>query len=73
MAETPNYGLYLEDDASWWLIHWKISTNPEYLTAGTVLFSLLRRHEFSKIELKEYIENKIINPEKMSYEVDEPV
>lgn len=61
LDEKNGWDPYLEDDASWWLIHWKISTNPEYLTAGTVLFSLLRRHEFSKIEIKEYIENKIIS------------
>ncbi len=49
---------YMESDASWWLIHWHIATNPSYLTTASVLFSGLRRTEFSKSEISDYIIKK---------------
>lgn len=39
---------YLEDNNSYWLLHWKLNTNPEYMHSGIVLFSHLRKPEFSK-------------------------
>jgi hypothetical protein len=44
---------FLEDQASWWLLHWKLITNPEFKTAGTALFSYLRKPEFSKQDVAE--------------------
>jgi hypothetical protein len=44
---------FLEDHASWWLLHWKLSTNPNYKTSGTALFSYLRKPEFSKQDVAE--------------------
>jgi hypothetical protein len=39
---------FLEDIASWWLLHWKLVANPVFQTAGTAMFSNLRKPEFSK-------------------------
>lgn len=51
---------YMESDASWWVIHWHIVTNPYFLTTASVLFSGLRRTEFSKNELSDFIIKKYI-------------
>lgn len=45
---------FLEDDASLWLIHWLIVTNPNLITASQLLFSGFHRPDFTKRELMEY-------------------
>lgn len=55
LDEETGWDPFLEDDASLWLLHWKMITNPEFATAGTALFSLLHKPEFSKSELLEAI------------------
>jgi hypothetical protein len=46
---------YLEDDASLWLIHWLLTTNPRIGTTWQLLFGEFFRPDFSKRELTEYI------------------
>lgn len=46
---------YLEDDASLWLLQWKLVTNQNHFTSGSALFSLLHKPEFSKRDLAEAI------------------
>ena len=43
LDEENGWDPYLEDNASWWLLHWKLVTNPAFQTAGTALFSYLDR------------------------------
>ncbi len=46
LDEQQGIDPYLEDDAALWLLHWKLATNPDYITAGTTLFSILHKPEF---------------------------
>lgn len=46
---------FLEDDASLWLIHWLIATNPSIGTAWQILFSRYNRPDFSRREITSYI------------------
>lgn len=39
---------FLEDNNSYWLLHWMLNTHPHYIHAGMVLFSYLRKPEFDK-------------------------
>ena len=46
---------FLEDDASLWLIHWLIATNPVIGTAWQLLFSRFNRPDFTRAEITNYI------------------
>jgi len=46
---------FLEDDASLWLIHWLIATNPSIGTAWQLLFSHFSRPDFSRREITNYV------------------
>jgi len=46
---------FLEDDASLWLIHWLLATNPRMGTTWQLLFGEFFRPDFSKRELVEYL------------------
>lgn len=46
---------FLEDDASLWLIHWLLVTNPRIGTTWQLLFGEFFRPDFSKGELVEYV------------------
>lgn len=46
---------FLEDDASLWLIHWLLVSNPFTGTAWQILFSFFHRPDFTKRELIDYI------------------
>lgn len=46
---------FLEDDASLWLIHWLLVSNPEIGTAWQLLFSKFHRPDFTRRELVEFI------------------
>lgn len=48
---------FLEDDASLWLIHWLIVTNPIIGTTWQLLFSSFHRPDFTKRELITFIAN----------------
>lgn len=47
------YGLdpYLEDEATLWLLHWLLATNPEQATACYWFFNRYHKPEFNNIEL----------------------
>ncbi len=53
----PEHGWdpYLEDPASWWILHWRLVTNPWFKTTAVALFSHIRRSEFSKSEVAEAV------------------
>ena len=46
---------FLEDDASLWLIHWLLISNPRIGTTWQIVFSLFQRPDFTKHELMEYL------------------
>lgn len=50
---------FLEDDASLWLIHWLIATNPLIGTSWQLLFSKYNRPDFTRRELTNYIHDFI--------------
>lgn len=53
LDENTGWDPFLEDNASLWLLHWKLITNPDFITAGTALFSFLHKPEFSKHDIAE--------------------
>jgi hypothetical protein len=60
----------LEDDASLWLIHWLLVSNPEIGTAWKLLFCRFHRPDFTRSELIEFIRNFA---EKQSLKLSESV
>lgn len=46
---------FLEDDASLWLIHWLVVSNPEIGTAWKLLFSRYFRPDFTRRELIDFV------------------
>jgi hypothetical protein len=46
---------FLEDDASLWLIHWLLVTNPSTGTTWQLLFSRFNRPDFTRREIAGYI------------------
>lgn len=46
---------YLEDDASLWLIHWLLVSNPSVGTSWQLLFSRFHRPDFTRRELVDFI------------------
>ena len=46
---------YLEDDASLWLVHWLLVSNPTIGTTWQIAFSLFQRGDFTKRELLDYV------------------
>lgn len=53
LEERSGWDPFLEDLASWWLLHWKLISNRNYKTSGTALFSYIRKPEFSKQDVAE--------------------
>ena len=53
LDENDGWDPFLEDQASWWLLHWKLITNETFKTSGTALFFSLRKPEFSKKDVAE--------------------
>jgi hypothetical protein len=46
---------FLEDDASLWLVHWLLATNPRIGTTWQLMFGEFFRPDFTKRELVEYV------------------
>ena len=46
---------FLEDDASLWLIHWLLVSNPVIITTWQIAFSLFHRPDFTKRELINHV------------------
>lgn len=53
LDEENGWDPFLEDNASLWLLHWKLNTNPFFMTSGIALFSFLHKPEFSKHDVAE--------------------
>jgi len=53
LLDEEGWDPFLEDQASWWLLHWKLITNKAFKTSGTALFFSLRMPEFSKQDVAE--------------------
>jgi len=51
----PAWDPFLEDDASLWLIHWLLVSNPEIGTAWQLLFSKFHRPDFTRRELTAFV------------------
>ena len=48
LDEKDGWDSYLEDNNSYWLLHWNLNTNPGFMHSGIILFSHLKKPEFSK-------------------------
>jgi len=48
LDENEGWDPFLEDQASWWLLHWNLITNENCKTSGAALFFNLRKPEFSR-------------------------
>ncbi len=46
---------FLEDDASLWLVHWLLVSNPTIVTTWQIAFSLFQRPDFTRRELADYV------------------
>jgi hypothetical protein len=46
---------FLEDDASLWLIHWLLVSNPAIVTTWQIVFSLFQRPDASKREIVDFV------------------
>lgn len=46
---------YLEDDASLWLVHWLLVSNPAIGTTWQIAFSLFQRPDFTKREMVNHV------------------
>ncbi len=55
LDENTGWDPFLEDNASLWLLHWNLVSNPSVLTSGGVIFSHLHKPEFSKRDVYEAI------------------
>jgi len=53
LDEKTGWDPYLEDNNSYWLLHWKLNTNPEFVHSGMILYSHLRKPEFNKRDVED--------------------
>ncbi|MCK9482315.1 MAG: DUF4007 family protein [Bacteroidia bacterium] len=55
LDEENGWDPYLEDNNSYWLLHWNINTNSDLFHSGTAIFSYLRKPEFSKKDVNDSV------------------
>jgi hypothetical protein len=55
LDEDDGWDPFLEDDASLWLVHWLLVSNPTIVTTWQIAFSLFQRPDFTKRELADYV------------------
>jgi hypothetical protein len=55
LLQDGGWDPFLEDDASLWLIHWLLVSNPRIGTSWQIAFSLFQRPDFTKQELVGYL------------------
>jgi hypothetical protein len=55
LLQDGGWDPFLEDDASLWLIHWLLVSNPEICTTWQIAFTLFQRPDFTKNELVGYM------------------
>jgi hypothetical protein len=68
LLDEEGWDPYLEDDASLWLVHWLLVSNPNIVTTWQLAFSLFQRPDFTKRELVDHV---AAFAEKHSVEVNE--
>lgn len=65
-SDVGGWDPFLEDEATIWLIHWLIATNPEHATAWYWFFNHFHKPEFTSEEvssaLSDFINEKIESP-----------
>jgi len=67
---------YLEDDASLWLVHWLLVSNPAIGTTWQIAFSLFQRPDFTKREMVNHVaafaekQSVKVNESSLSRDVD---
>ena len=68
---------YLEDDASLWLIHWLLVSNPARRTIWQVIFAQFHKSDFSKAELADFLKTYLdrhreapVNPSTVARDLD---
>ena len=49
---------YLEDDASLWLLHWKLCSQSQFMTAATLLFGEMPKTEFDRQDLLDLLHKR---------------
>ena len=55
----PAWDPFLEDDASLWLIHWGLATNPARASTWYWAFNILNEHEFTRDSLMNGLERVV--------------
>jgi hypothetical protein len=55
LLQDGGWDPFLEDDASLWLIHWLLVSNPKIGTTWQIAFSLFQRPDFTKQELVSHL------------------
>ncbi len=55
LLDQDGWDPFLDDDASLWLIHWLLVTNPSIGTTWQIAFSFYQRPDFTKRELGDHI------------------
>lgn len=55
LLDDGGWDPFLEDDASLWLIHWLLVSQPMIGTTWQIAFSLFQRPDFTKRELVDYV------------------
>jgi len=76
LLDPSGWDPFLEDDASLWLIHWLLVSNPAVGTTWQIAFSTFQKPNFSKYELVDYLaafaeKNAIsINESSLSRDID---
>ncbi|OPY77738.1 MAG: hypothetical protein A4E65_02626 [Syntrophorhabdus sp. PtaU1.Bin153] len=59
LLDSGGWDPFLEDDASLWLIHWKMINNQNLFTSGSAIFSLLHRPEFTKRDVTDAVMRRL--------------
>lgn len=55
LSPESGWDPYLEDDASLWLLHWKLCSQPFFMNAATLLFGQMHKREFDRQEWLELL------------------
>ncbi len=55
LLSEAGWDTYLEDDASLWLIHWLLVTNPSIGTTWQIAFSMFHKPDFTKREMVDHV------------------
>ena len=51
----PGWDPFLEDDASLWLVHWLLVSNPRIVTTWQIVFSAFQRPDATKRDIVDFV------------------